>query len=175
MNAEPLGIGGAFLLRGAPVVDERGAFTRLFDATTVRRSGLDSAVAQVSMSRNHRALTLRGLHLQRPPSEETKVVRCLRGRAFDVLVDLRDGSPTRLRWVATELREDDGTAVLVPPGIAHGFLTLEDATDLLYVISAPHDPAAEWGVRWDDPAIGVAWPAAPEVLSERDRTLPLLT
>jgi dTDP-4-dehydrorhamnose 3,5-epimerase len=152
--------------------DERGFFARTFCEQTFREAGLEPPTAQSSVSFNALAGTLRGLHFQAPPHEEVKLVRCTRGRAFDVAVDLRPTSPTFRRWTSVVLSPDEHTALYVPRGCAHGFLTLEDATELVYQISPAFVPEAARGVRWDDPAFGVRWPSAPTLLSERDASFP---
>ncbi|MEA2827457.1 MAG: dTDP-4-dehydrorhamnose 3,5-epimerase [Actinomycetota bacterium] len=163
-------LAGCFIVGIEPVVDERGHFARLFSAEEFAERGLDPTVSQISMSRNVRMGTLRGLHYQQPPHEETKLVRCSRGRVYDVAVDLR----TR-RWTATELSERNGRALYIPAGFAHGFLTLEPDSELVYQISVPYNPAASAGVRWDDPALGIAWPSVGELtISAPDRDWPLL-
>jgi dTDP-4-dehydrorhamnose 3,5-epimerase len=134
--------------------------------------GIDFDPVQISVSSNTRRGTLRGLHFQGEPNAEAKVVSCTRGSAFDVAVDLRPDSPTYRRWEAVELSRENGRAVFVPSGCAHGFQTLEDDTELLYLISEFYDADLQRGVRWDDPALGIAWPAAPTVMSERDREFP---
>jgi len=168
---EPLPIEGAWHVVAEPSTDERGAFARTWCADEFAAHGIDVRVAQTSTSWNVRRGTLRGLHLQREPHGEGKLVRCTRGRAFDVLVDLRPG-PGRLRWVGIELAADERNSVWAPPGVAHGFLTLEDATELAYQMTVAYEPAAAYGVRWDDPSIGVTWPFEPVVISERDRSWP---
>lgn len=174
MKATPTRLSGVVLLEGAPATDARGSFLRLFDAALLRAAGLSSAVAQVSLSTNRARHTLRGLHWQEAPHGETKTVRCLRGAIWDVAVDLRLESPTRRQWLAEELREGDGRALVIPPGVAHGFITLTDEAQVLYVIDVPYAAAAARGARWDDPALGITWPAQPAVIGERDRTWPLL-
>jgi dTDP-4-dehydrorhamnose 3,5-epimerase len=130
-------------------------------------------LAQCSISRNDRAGTLRGLHFQTAPHEEAKLVRCTRGTIFDVIVDLRPDSPTHAEWIGVELDAEEGTALYVPKGFAHGFQTLVDETEVLYMISDPYVPEAASGVRWDDPAFGIEWPPADvRVISERDRSWP---
>ena len=141
-------------------------------AEELAERGLDLEVEQASVSFNARRGTLRGLHLQRPPHEEAKLVRCLAGAVFDVVVDLRPGSPTHLSWAGVELSAEQRNAIFVPKGIAHGFLTLVDACELEYLISTPYDADAAAGVRWDDPALDIEWPFAPVVLSERDAGFP---
>jgi dTDP-4-dehydrorhamnose 3,5-epimerase len=165
-------IAGAFVLEPERHVDERGSFARLFCAREFAARGLDARSVQVSISTNVRRGTLRGLHYSVPPHPEAKLVRCVRGAVHDVLVDLRADSPTYLRWFGQVLTAESGTAVFVPERVAHGFLTLEDSSDVLYQMSEFHDPGCARGVRWNDPAFGIEWPDAPSVLSERDRTYP---
>jgi dTDP-4-dehydrorhamnose 3,5-epimerase len=154
-------------------VDERGSFARTWCRDEMTAAGLSSELAQCSLSRNRRAGTLRGLHFQRAPYEEAKLVRCTRGAIFDVAVDLRAGSPTRGQWVGVELDPHTGRALYVPEGCAHGFQTLVDDTDVAYMISVPYASDAADGVRWDDPLLAIDWPDAPErTISERDRGLP---
>lgn len=154
-------------------VDERGTFARSWCREEMAAAGLASSIAQCSVSRSHRAGTVRGLHYQRPPHEEAKLVRCTRGAIFDVAVDLRPGSPTQGRWVGVQLDPDNGRALYVPEGCAHGFQTLVDDTDVAYLISVPYAPEAAAGVRWDDPTLAIAWPEAEtRTISERDRSLP---
>jgi dTDP-4-dehydrorhamnose 3,5-epimerase len=154
-------------------VDERGSFARTWCREEMAAAGLSSELAQCSLSRNRRAGTLRGLHFQRAPHEEAKLVRCTRGAIFDVAVDLRGGSPTRGRWVGIQLDPDNGRALYVPEGCAHGFQTLLDDTDVAYMISVPYAPDAADGVRWDDPVLAIDWPnAVDRTISERDRGLP---
>lgn len=172
MRIEPTPIAGVFVVHAEPVVDARGHFARLWCAETFARHGLVDRFDQCSLSSNPRRGTLRGLHWQEAPFAETKLVRVTRGAAFDVAVDLRPGSPTRLRWFAAELRDDALTAMLLPPGVAHGFQTLTDATDVLYQIAGRHVPDAARGARWDDPALGIDWPLPVAVLSERDAGWP---
>jgi dTDP-4-dehydrorhamnose 3,5-epimerase len=158
-----------------PIGDERGWFARTFDAEAFAAGGLEPAVAQSSVSHNERAGTLRGLHFQRDPHAEDKLVRCQRGAMFDVIVDLRPGSPTRGEWFGLELTPQNGRSLYVPKGFAHGFQTLVEDTEVHYQISTAYVPGAGDGVRWDDPAFGIAWPPAPpggRTISERDRAYP---
>jgi dTDP-4-dehydrorhamnose 3,5-epimerase len=164
-----LTLAGVFALDADPSVDERGSFTRTFCVDEFAAHGLEPRVAQCSVSENDRAGTLRGMHLQLAPFEETKVVRCTRGAIFDVVVDLRAGSPTLGQWDALALRARAGRSVYVPTGCAHGFLVLEDDTAVEYLISAPYAPEHARGVRWDDPAFAIEWPFLPTVVSARDR------
>lgn len=167
-----ISLGGAFLVEPERVTDERGHFARLFSAEEFRAKGLNGRVDQCSYSYNPRERTLRGLHYQEGPHGECKLVRCTRGAAYDVAVDLRPESPTYLRWYGVELTEENRLAVYLPEGVAHGLLTLADDTEIYYQMSAPYVPGAARGVRWDDPAFGIEWPAAPRIISERDRHYP---
>lgn len=172
MIFRPLPLAGACLIELQPQADDRGSFMRTFCRDEFAGHGLDPACAQSSVSRNTLRGTLRGMHFQADPHAECKLVRCSRGRLFDVIVDLRQGSPTRGRWHGTELDADRPLALYVPAGFAHGFLTLEDNTEVSYQISVPYRPEAARGFRWDDPGVAIAWPEAPRHLSERDRQLP---
>lgn len=174
MRAVPTPIAGAVRLSFARHRDDRGWFERAYCADALAAAGIALTVAQANLSHNARALTLRGLHFQESAIPESKLVRAVRGRAFDVVADLRPESPTWRRWAAVELSADSGEALFVPAGCAHGFLTLEDDTELLYLMGAPFEPGGQRGVRWDDPTLAIAWPAAPRVISDRDRTLPEL-
>jgi dTDP-4-dehydrorhamnose 3,5-epimerase len=154
--------------------DSRGFFARLHDPEAFASAGLPFAPMQTSLSRNDATFTLRGLHFQAPPHDEAKLVRVVRGSAYDVVVDLRRGSPTYRRWIAATLSADNGEALLIPAGCAHGFLTLEAATDVLYQIDQVYVPGYARGLRYDDPAIGVAWPATPRVIAPADLAWPAL-
>ena len=161
---------GCYVIEPERHEDERGFFARTFEASEFARRGLNAHVDQVSISFNARPGTLRGLHYQRAPNEEAKLVRCTRGRIFDVAVDL----VTR-RWAAVELSADNAFALYIPEGLAHGFLTLEPGSEVLYQISAPYEAGSAAGARWDDPALGIAGPdAGPLTISARDREWPLL-
>ncbi|MBA2372065.1 MAG: dTDP-4-dehydrorhamnose 3,5-epimerase [Chloroflexi bacterium] len=165
---------GVFIVEPEPMEDERGFFARVFGAAEFAERGLEAAVAECSIAYNPKRWTLRGLHYQLAPHQETKLVRCTRGAAYDVAVDLRLDSPTYLRWEAIELTAENRLALQVPPGCAHGYLTLEDGCELLYQISHRYEPAAAAGVRWNDPLIGIEWPTAPAVISQRDASFPAL-
>lgn len=175
MGLECTNIGGVHLKRLEPVSDERGSFTRIFSADEFGAAGIEPAVAQTSLSRNTARGTLRGMHLQQSPHGETKLIRCTRGAVFDVAVDTRAGSPTYGEWVGFELNEHDDLALVLGPGIAHGFVTLTDDAEVTYQISVPYNAEAAVGFRWDDPEIGIDWPAEPTVVSKRDRALPALS
>ena len=153
--------------------DDRGFFARTFDRDAFAARGLDPAVVQCNTSYNTTAGTLRGLHFQAAPHGEPKLVRCTRGAVYDVIVDLRPDSATHLRWHGVELSAENGRALYVPVGFAHGFQTLQDASEVLYMMGHEYVPAAASGVRWDDPAFGIRWPpAARRIISERDRSYP---
>lgn len=161
-----------FEIHMEPHQDERGFFARAWCRQEFLEHGLNPDLAQCSVSFNKRKGTLRGLHYQAQPFEEAKLVRCTRGAIFDVVVDLRTGSPTFGNWVAATLTADNRHMMYVPEGCAHGFLTLEDATEVFYQISQVYNPESARGVRWDDPAFRIVWPAKVEVISERDRSYP---
>lgn len=163
-------VAGAFIIEQDRHEDERGFFARTWSVDELAALGLEAHLEQCSVSHNRRRGTLRGLHFQLPPVAEVKVVRCTRGALFDVCADLRPDSPTFRRWFGAELTGDNGRAMYVPRGCAHGFLTLEDETDIEYQISAPHVEGRARGVRWNDPLLNVAWPAPVIVISDRDRT-----
>ena len=166
-------LAGAFLVDVDPVRDGRGFFARTWCRREMEDRGLDAHVEQCSVSYNARRGTLRGMHWQAAPHEETKIVRCSRGAVHDVILDLRPGSPTRARWFAVELRAHEHRALYVPAGLAHGFQTLADDTEVAYQMSQPHHPQSARGVRWDDPAFAIEWPAAPErIVSARDLSYP---
>lgn len=167
-------LGGACVIVPTSIDDDRGSFGRLFDEALFRLRGLDPALAQASFSYNIAAGTLRGMHYQRDPWAETKLVRCTRGKVFDVIVDLRTGSPTRLGWFGVELDERTHNAIYVPVGFAHGFVTLTADAEVHYQISTPYHPDSSAGLRWDDPLLAIDWPVEPSVISERDATYALL-
>lgn len=167
-------IAGVVAVDIEPRQDERGAFARLQCPDEFAAAGHPFNPAQTSLSRNPRQGTLRGLHYQPAPHAETKLVRTVRGRIFDVAVDLRPESPTYRQWTAAELSADNGRALLIPEGVAHGFLTLEPNTDVLYQISPAFEPGHEAGVRWNDPAFAIVWPSPPELISDRDAGYPNL-
>ncbi len=165
-------IAGVFLLDIEPASDERGFFARFQCPDEFARHGVNFVPAQTSLSRNIAAATLRGMHFQAAPLAEVKLVRVVRGSAFDVAVDLRPDSPTFRRWAGYELSAENGRAVFIPEGIAHGFLTLEPDTDVLYQIAPTYTPGHDRGVRWNDLAFGIEWPRRPEVISARDAAYP---
>lgn len=153
-------------------VDTRGVFARTFCEEEFAAAGLPTRFVQSSVSFNTRRGTLRGLHFQAPPRPEGKVVRCTRGAIHDVAVDLRPSSATFLRWIGVELTADNRRALYIPPGCAHGFQTLTDDSEVLYLMTEFYAPEMARGVRWDDPMFGVKWPIADPTLSERDASYP---
>jgi dTDP-4-dehydrorhamnose 3,5-epimerase len=155
--------------------DERGYFARTYCVREFTEHGLDPQLVQHSLSHNHRCGTLRGMHFQKPPHAENKMVTCSRGEIYDVVLDLRTGSQTFGKWEAFTLSADNGEAVFIPAGCAHGFITLADETTVRYDISAYHVPEAARGVRFDDPAFGIVWPMDPVVISPRDLAYPSFT
>lgn len=167
---------GVFELVGEPYTDDRGVFLNAFraqDDAFVKTWG-QNPISQVNLSRSEAVGTVRGLHLQAPPHGETKLVRCLRGRVWDVAVDLRSGSGSYGCWHAVELSPSAANALLIPHGCAHGFQVLEPSSELLYLHSGRWVPEAETGVRFNDPILAIAWPLLPTGLSDRDLRLPLL-
>ncbi|NNM27160.1 MAG: dTDP-4-dehydrorhamnose 3,5-epimerase [Phycisphaerales bacterium] len=154
--------------------DERGGFARTWCQEEFRTHGLEPRIAQCSVSLNHRRGTLRGMHYQTPPHEECKLVRVTRGAAYDVALDVRRGSPTYGRWFALELAPDHHRMLYLPRGVAHGFQTLLDDTEIAYQMSTPYHPDHAAGVRWNDPHVGIPWPLKPTVMSKADQTLPML-
>jgi dTDP-4-dehydrorhamnose 3,5-epimerase len=162
------------LLERRKLGDTRGYLSRLFCSTELAAAGWSKPIAQVNLTMTLRPGTVRGLHFQRPPHAEAKLVTCLHGKVFDVAVDLRAGSPTLLQWHAEELTESNGRSLLIPEGFAHGFQTLTEHCEVLYVHTAPYVPASEGGITAHDNAIGVDWPLPIAELSERDASHPLL-
>jgi dTDP-4-dehydrorhamnose 3,5-epimerase len=161
---------GVFEIRLELTSDERGFFARTWCQREFEAHGLDPRLVQCSLSFNRRKGTLRGIHYQIAPYEETKLVRCTRGAMYDVVVDLRPQSPTFKDWIGVVLTAENRKMVYVPKGCAHGFLTLEDETEVFYQMSEFYNAESARGVRWDDPAFHIAWPEQVQVISERDRT-----
>ena len=162
----------ARLVELQPRVDERGFFARAWCSREFAEAGLDMQVAQINLSGSKERGTLRGLHYQLPPAAEAKFVRCIQGTILDVIVDIRPDSPTYLKWQGFELSAENRMALYVPHGFAHGFQSLTDDVELIYLASAFYSPELERGVRFDDPAVAVEWPMEPTVLSEKDGSWP---
>jgi dTDP-4-dehydrorhamnose 3,5-epimerase len=172
LKFHPAPLDGVWLLEPERLEDERGFFARTFCRDELAAHGLAPAVAQCSVSFNRLAGTVRGMHYQAPPRREAKLVRCTRGAIFDAVVDLREGSPTLGRAHTVRLDADNRLALWVPPGLAHGFQTLEDASEVLYQMSESYAPGFDRGFRWDDPEVGIGWPLPATSISGRDRRLP---
>ncbi len=163
---------GVYVIQSSIAADARGYFTRLYCQQSFAAEKINFTPQQNSLSHNLKAGTLRGMHFQRPPVAEQKLVTCLRGKIYDVAVDLRKDSPTYKKWFCAELSAETGLGLFIPKGCAHGFITLEDDADVLYQIEGLYDPAAAAGLRWNDPAISIKWPLQPSVISDRDRDWP---
>ena len=174
MKFTPSPIAGVFVIDQEPFSDERGFFARSFCRGEFAEHGLNPEIDQCSVSFNVARGTLRGMHYQIAPAEEDKLVRCTAGAIFDAVVDIRRASPSFGRWFGIELSAANRRQLYIPRGFAHGFLTLAEQTEVFYQISVPFVPAAARGLRWNDPAVGVAWPFAPSVISPRDAALPVL-
>lgn len=172
MIFEPTDLPGAVIVTAEPVGDDRGSFARIACVREFAAHGLDGRFVQTSVSRNPRAGTLRGMHYQAGLRGESKLVRCTRGAIYDVAVDLRPDSPAFLRHVGRILRHGEETMLYIPAGCAHGFLTLEDDTEILYQITAFHVPESARGVRWNDPRFAIEWPRPVAVISARDASYP---
>ena len=172
MRFVPLELPGAHLVEIEPSQDERGFFARAFCEREFGAHGLPTRFPQCNISWNREAFTLRGMHFQAAPHSEAKLVRCTAGAIHDVIVDLRRESPTRLRWLAVDLDARRRSALFIPEGFAHGFLTLQPETEVYYHMGEFYVPGAARGFRFDDPLFGIRWPAAPAVVSERDRGYP---
>jgi dTDP-4-dehydrorhamnose 3,5-epimerase len=168
----PTKVQGAFVIEPERIEDERGHFARTYCARELQEHGLDPTVVQRSQSYNRRRGTLRGMHFQAAPHEESKIVACARGAIHDVIIDLRAESASYRTWVAVTLTAEASNALFVPKGCAHGFITLADETVVQYDISAYYHAESSLGLRYDDPAFGVVWPFAPVVISARDLAFP---
>ena len=168
-------VAGAFVVELERLADERGWFARSYDAEVFAAHGIDPTVAQCNVSFNERAGTLRGMHYQAEPHGEGKLIRVTRGAIYDVIVDLRPDSRSRGQWIGVELREDSPSTLYAPPGVAHGFQTLADRSEIHYQMTSPYVPGAGRGVRYDDPAFAIDWPPPPpagRIVSERDLAFP---
>lgn len=175
MQFTPTSLPGVWLVDLEPITDERGFFARTWCREEFAARGLEAELAQCNISWNARQGVLRGLHYQAEPHGEAKLIRCTRGAIHDVAVDLRPDSPARLNHIGVELSAENRRALYIPTGCAHGFQTLTPDTEVFYQMSHAFVPGAGRGVRWDDPALGIAWPDYPRIISERDRAWPDLT
>lgn len=173
MKIERLAIPEVLVLTPQRFADDRGFFVETYNAARMAAAGVDTVFIQDNMSLSRPVGTVRGLHFQRPPSAQAKLVSVARGRIFDVAVDVRAGSPTYGRHVSAELSAEDGRQILVPRGFLHGFMTLEPDTLVTYKVDSYYDAAADGAVRWDDPALGIAWPlSGPVSISPKDAAAP---
>ncbi len=164
---------GAFVVQPEKFADVRGFFARSFSQQEFRDQGLQSEFVEGGIAFNLRKHTVRGMHFQAAPNAQAKLVRCTRGAIYDVIIDLRPGSPTYREWVAQELTAENRLLLYIPQGCAHGYQTLEDGSELFYQLSGRYAPASERGVRWNDPAFGVRWPVTEGIIiNERDRSYP---
>lgn len=171
MKFQETEIPGAFIVDPQRHEDDRGYFARSFCETEFKENGIPFQPVQSNISYNARALTLRGMHFHKAPFAETKLVRCSAGHIFDVAVDLRKNSPAYKKWVGLNLSRKNGRAFFIPAGCAHGFLTLEEDTEVFYQMGPAFTPGHDAGFLWNDPTIGIQWPAQPEVISQKDREL----
>ncbi len=174
MQFEPTPLAGAFLVRLEPRLDRRGSFARAYCAREFAEHGLVTSFVQANVSSNTFAGTVRGMHFQNEPHAEIKLVRCSKGAVHDVIVDMRAGSPTQYCSFGAELSEENGLAMYVPKGFAHGYQALSDGATLFYFVSAFYAPDAEGGLRFDDPRLGIEWPRAVTEISPKDAAWPLL-
>ena len=172
MKFEEVGIAGAYLLTPEPRSDERGYFARIHCEQELADHGLTGGICQINTGFSPRAGTLRGMHFQEAPHDEVKIMRCVRGVAFDVIVDVRPASPSFRSWFGIELSEENGRMLYAPAGTAHGYLTLADDTELIYLTNKPYAPAAARGISHADPAFGIVWPGEIRIISQADRNWP---
>ena len=173
MEFRPQQIADCYVIAPEPVADDRGSFARVFSADEFGDRGLEMNIWQMNLSRCHAGGTIRGIHWQAEPHSEAKLARCVRGRVFDVCVDVRSGSDSLGSWVGVELTPENQLAMYVPPGCGHGYQAMEPGSELLYSTSGPYVPDAERGVRWNDPTLGIDWPLKNGIiLSDKDRTWP---
>jgi dTDP-4-dehydrorhamnose 3,5-epimerase len=174
MKFIPTPLNGAYLIELEPRVDVRGSFARAFCAQELAAQKLESTFVQSNISTNNLAGTVRGMHFQREPNAETKLVRCVKGAIYDVVVDMRESSSTYLRWYGAELTEENGSMMYVPKGFAHGYQALSDGATVFYMVSAFYAPQSEGGLRYNDPRLSIAWPTAASGTSDKDAKWPLL-
>jgi dTDP-4-dehydrorhamnose 3,5-epimerase len=175
MKFIPLSLPGAYLIEPELMTDERGAFARTFCRNTFLEYGLNPHLEQCSFSFNRKKGTLRGMHFQKAPHAEAKLVRCTQGKIYDVVIDLRPDSPTYRKWEAATLTAENRQMLYIPEGFAHGFQTLEDDTEVFYQISFTYVPTSASGMRWDDPSLNISWPTQVTVISSKDQQYPLMS
>ncbi len=174
MRFEPIPLSGAYLVYLEPRVDPRGMFARAFCVEEFSAHGLETSFVQANISMNAHAGTVRGMHFQNAPHAEVKLVRCTKGAIYDVVVDMREGSETYLRWFGAELSEENGLTMYVPKGFAHGYQALSDGATTFYMVSAFYAPDSEGGLRFDDPRLAIKWPRGVTDISDKDAKWPLL-
>ena len=174
MKYKELPIHGAYMIVTEPFVDSRGLFERVICINLLKQLGHNKPIVQVNHSMTRKEGAVRGMHYQVPPMAEVKIVRCIRGKVFDVIIDLRAGSPTFLQWHGEELSSDNMRMMYVPEGCAHGFQVLQAESELLYFHTAEYSPESERAVKYDDPAVDIMWPLSISEVSDRDREHPLL-
>lgn len=174
MNFTETKLKGAYVIDIKPMVDERGFFSRSYCSDEFKEFNLNTNAVQNNISFNIKKGTLRGMHMQKAPFEETKLVRCTRGSIYDVIVDMREDSETFKQWIGVELTADNYKMLYVPEGFAHGFITLEDNTDVTYQVTAFYTPGFEQCFRWDDPSFNIKWPIEPVVISAKDQAHALI-
>jgi dTDP-4-dehydrorhamnose 3,5-epimerase len=172
MKFNDIGLEGACTIDLDMMGDERGFFARTFCVNEFQENGLDGKIVQINNSLSQKKGTLRGIHYQVEPCAETKIVRCLNGSLWDVIVDLRKESQTYLSWYGEELSAQNRKMMYVPKGFGHGFISLEDNTEIIYMVTEFYSPENERGVRWDDPKIGIKWPVDPVIISDKDKSHP---
>lgn len=164
---------GAYLISIETKEDERGYFGRTYCKNEFAKQNIDFSIAQTNISYNKNKATLRGMHMQRAPHKEAKLVQCISGSLYDVIIDMRPDSPTLYQWIATQLSADNNTMLYIPEGFAHGFLTLENNTRVLYQMSEFYKPGAEQPLLWNDPFFNIHWVVEPQIISEKDKVNPL--
>lgn len=173
MKISPLPLAGAFIIEPEPHVDNRGFFARIWCRRELSEAGIETRLAQMNLAHSIQKGTLRGLHYQEAPHQENKLVQCVRGAIYDVVIDLRPGSPTYKRWLGQELSQLNRKMIFAPRGFAHGYQTLANNTDVLYAVSDYYAPGAEKGIRWDDPGFRIDWPLPDAILvSQKDAAWP---
>jgi len=168
-------LSGVFIIEPELIRDERGFFTSTWNAREFEQRGLNVNLRQCNIAFNLQRGTIRGMHFQKKPHQEAKLARCVRGAIYDVVIDLRPESPTRYRWVAVELTQENRRMLYIPEGLAHGYQTLTDNAEVFYQISEYYHPQSADGVRWNDPVFSIPWPLPVAVIAERDANYPLIT
>lgn len=168
-------LSGAYIVTPEPFEDDRGFFTRVFCKNEFKETGLKAEFVQINHSKNNLPGTLRGLHYQKPPFAESKLVRCIKGSVLDIIVDIRNGSPSFLKYFQIELSSENMKMLFIPEGFAHGFQTLQPNTELLYHHTAFYTPGYEGAIRYNDPALNIQWPVTTKVISEKDKNHLLIT